>query len=144
MAPLPAMPITTPPYYAIPLCAGVTATMGGIAINEHCQALRADGSTISGLYAAGSTVAGLEGGAQMTYLGGLSKAFILGLLAAEAIAQGKTDEEIRSKIASKSELPDGRWRSMKHWIAEEVPTCRTPAMDKTWDMPSWPSSYKVP
>lgn len=63
---------------------------------------------------------------------------------AEAIASGKTDEEIRAKVASKSELPDGRWRSMKHWIAEEVTTCRTPAMDKTWDVPSWPTSYKVP
>jgi 7-cyano-7-deazaguanine synthase in queuosine biosynthesis len=62
----------------------------------------------------------------------------------EAIASGKTDEEIRAKVASKSELPNGRWRSMKYWIAEEVPTCRTPAMDKTWDVPSWPSSYKVP
>jgi 7-cyano-7-deazaguanine synthase in queuosine biosynthesis len=63
---------------------------------------------------------------------------------AEAIASGKTDEEIRAKVASKSELADGRWRSMKHWIPEEVPTCRYQPMDKTWDMPSWPSSYKVP
>ena len=63
---------------------------------------------------------------------------------AEAIAQGKTDEGIRAKIAAKSELPDGRWRSMKHWISEEVSTCRYPAMDKTWDMPVWPTSYKVP
>jgi fumarate reductase flavoprotein subunit len=87
MKPLAALPVATPPFYALPLCAGVTATMGGITINERCQALREDGSAITGLYAAGSTVAGLEGGAQMTYLGGLSKAFILGVLAGEAIAQ---------------------------------------------------------
>lgn len=59
---------------------------------------------------------------------------------AEAIARGETDEQIKQKVASKSELPDGRWRTMKHWIAEEVPTCITPPIDKTWDMPVWPSS----
>lgn len=63
---------------------------------------------------------------------------------AEAVAQGKTDQEIRDKVALKSELPDGRWRSMKNWIAEEVPTCTRPASNETWEMPSWPTSYKVP
>ncbi|MFM9967133.1 MAG: FAD-dependent oxidoreductase [Burkholderiales bacterium] len=87
MSPIPALPLAQPPFYALPLCAGVTATMGGISIDQSCRALREDGSVISGLYAAGSTVAGLEGGSQMTYLGGLSKAFILGLLAGDSIAQ---------------------------------------------------------
>jgi hypothetical protein len=59
---------------------------------------------------------------------------------AEAVARGETDEQIRQKVASKSELPEGRWRSMKHWIAEEVSTCRYTASDKIWDMPVWPSS----
>jgi hypothetical protein len=36
-----------------------------------------------GLYAVGTPVAGLEGGPRAGYVGGLSKAFILGLLAAE-------------------------------------------------------------
>ncbi len=87
MSPLAALPVAHPPYYAMPLCSGITATMGGIAIDTDCRALRADGSAIAGLYAAGSTVAGLEGGTQMAYMGGLSKAFILGLLAAEGIAR---------------------------------------------------------
>lgn len=87
MKPLPAVPIAKPPFYAIPICSGITATMGGIAIDTDCRALRSDGSVIPGLFAAGSTVAGLEGGSQMAYLGGLSKAFILGLLAAEGIAR---------------------------------------------------------
>ncbi|MSQ50527.1 MAG: FAD-binding protein [Betaproteobacteria bacterium] len=85
MKPLAAMPIATPPFYAIPICSGITATMGGITIDTECRALRADGSIIPGLFAAGSTVAGLEGGRQMAYLGGLSKAFILGVLAAEGV-----------------------------------------------------------
>ena len=59
---------------------------------------------------------------------------------AEAISQGKTDEEIRSYVALKSELPNNRWRSMKFWIAEDVPTCAYQSVDKTWDMPVWPNS----
>jgi hypothetical protein len=41
------------------------------------------GAPIKGLYAVGTPVAGLEGGPRAGYVGGLSKAFILGLLAAE-------------------------------------------------------------
>lgn len=59
---------------------------------------------------------------------------------AEAISQGKTDEEIRSYVALKSELPNNRWRSMKFWIAEDVPTCAYQSVDKTWDMLVWPQS----
>ncbi len=87
MKPMAAMPVSTPPFYAIPICSGITATMGGIAIDTNCRALRPEGSHIPGLFAAGSTVAGLEGGSQMAYMGGLSKAFVLGLLSAEGIAR---------------------------------------------------------
>jgi fumarate reductase flavoprotein subunit len=80
------MPIATPPFHAVPLCAGVTGTMGGVVIDEHGQALKPDGSPFPGLYAVGTPVAGLEGGPRAGYVGGLSKAFILGLLAAEHMA----------------------------------------------------------
>ena len=80
------MPILTPPFHAIPLCAGITGTMGGVVINEHAQALKPDGNVFPGLYAVGTPVAGLEGGPRAGYVGGLSKAFILGLLAAEHMA----------------------------------------------------------
>ncbi len=79
------MPILTPPFHAAPLCAGLTQTMGGIVIDEHAQALKPDGSVFPGLYAAGP-VAGLEGGPRAGYVGGVSKAFILGLIAGEHIA----------------------------------------------------------
>jgi fumarate reductase flavoprotein subunit len=84
--PVDPQPIVKPPFYAIPLCSGITATMGGIAIDSGCRALRPDRTPIAGLYAAGTTVAGLEGGPSVAYMGGLSKAFILGLIAAETIA----------------------------------------------------------
>jgi fumarate reductase flavoprotein subunit len=80
------MPILSPPFHAIPLCTGVTGTMGGVVINEHAQALKPDGSVFPGLYAVGTPVAGLEGGPRAGYVGGISKSFVLGLLAGEHIA----------------------------------------------------------
>jgi len=81
------MPIVMPPFHAIPVCAGITYTMGGILIDGEARVLRADGSAIDGLYAAGSTTGGLEGGAPVGYLGGLAKAGVQGLVAAESIAR---------------------------------------------------------
>lgn len=65
-------------------------------------------------------------------------------LFAEALASGKTAAEVTQYAINKSTPQPGRWRSMKHWLAEEVPTCDRPASSETWDMPSWPTSYKVP
>jgi fumarate reductase flavoprotein subunit len=76
-----------PPFHAVPLCAGITGTMGGVVIDEHGNARRPDGDAFPGLYAVGTPVAGLEGGPRAGYVGGLSKAFILGLIAAEHIAK---------------------------------------------------------
>jgi fumarate reductase flavoprotein subunit len=83
------MPIATPPFHGVPLCAGVTGTMGGVVIDGHAQATKPDGSLFRGLYAVGNGVAGLEGGPRAGYVGGLSKAFVLGLLAAEHIASAR-------------------------------------------------------
>jgi fumarate reductase flavoprotein subunit len=80
------MPIRTPPFRAVPVCAGITYTMGGIAIDGGARVLRADGTAIEGLYAAGAATGGLEGGHHAGYTGGLSKASVFGLLAAEGIA----------------------------------------------------------
>jgi fumarate reductase flavoprotein subunit len=84
-----AMTIAVPPFYAIPVCAGITYTMGGILIDGESRVIGTDGAIIEGLYAAGSTTGGLEGGPATSYLGGLAKAGVQGLLAAESIARGK-------------------------------------------------------
>lgn len=81
------MAIAQPPFHAVPLCAGITGTMGGVVIDAHAQAQTASGAPFPGLYAVGTPVAGLEGGPRAGYVGGLSKAFILGLIAAEHIAE---------------------------------------------------------
>ncbi|HZT87488.1 MAG TPA: FAD-dependent oxidoreductase [Stellaceae bacterium] len=78
--------IATPPFFAIPICAGITNTMGGIAIDGHGRVRRPDGTTIAGLYAAGGATGGLEGGGALGYVGGLIKACVFGLRAAEHAA----------------------------------------------------------
>ena len=60
--------------------------MGGIAIDGHGRVKRPDGSVIGGLYAAGGTTGGLEGGGALGYVGGLIKACVFGLRVAEHAA----------------------------------------------------------
>jgi len=83
------MPFAAPPYHAVPLCAGITGTMGGVVIDAQARAQKREGGVFEGLYAVGTPVAGLEGGPRAGYVGGLAKAFILGLLAAEHAANVK-------------------------------------------------------
>jgi fumarate reductase flavoprotein subunit len=85
-----ALPIGQPPFYAAPLCAGITYTFGGIATDEHGRVLARDGSRIAGLYASGATTGGLEGGRHCGYVGGLIKSVAFGLRAAEHVAQSIT------------------------------------------------------
>ena len=75
--------ITEPPYRAIHVCAGITYTLGGIAIDRDSRVLDQIGQPVHGLYAAGSATGGIEGGAPALYLGGLAKAVVTGLRAAE-------------------------------------------------------------
>lgn len=82
-----ALPIRQPPFYAVPLCAGITYTMGGLAIDDRARVQHTDGGAIDGLYAAGGTIGGLEGGPCVGYSGGLAKALTFGKIAAEAIGQ---------------------------------------------------------
>ena len=49
------------PYYAIKIAPGIHHTMGGIKINTKTEVLKADGTNIKGLYAAGEAAGGLHG-----------------------------------------------------------------------------------
>ncbi len=79
-------PIRSAPFYAAPLCAGITYTMGGIAIDVHARAVDEKGAPVSGLYVAGAAAGGLEGGPAVGYVGGLVKCGLTGLRAAEHVA----------------------------------------------------------
>ena len=77
--------IKAPPFYALPMCAAITNTMGGIVVDGDGAVLDTNDRPIPGLYAAGSTIGGLNGGPHAGYVGGLINATI-GLCVAERIA----------------------------------------------------------
>lgn len=74
------------PFHAIPLCAGVTYTMGGILTDAAAQVLDMDERPIPGLLAAGACTGGLEGFSRSGYSGGLSKSTTFGMIAGETAA----------------------------------------------------------
>lgn len=80
-------PLNTPPYYAIPCMAAITFTLGGLLVSADSQVLDSDDRPIPGLYAAGASMGGLQGGPSGGYVGGLSEALVFGLLAAEHAGQ---------------------------------------------------------
>ena len=80
------LPIVVAPFYAIPVAAGITHTMGGIVIDESGAVCGQAQPLIAGLFAAGSTVGGIEGGTNAFYLGGLCKAAVLGMICGESAA----------------------------------------------------------
>ena len=84
-----AWPIRTAPFYAVRLAAGITYTMGGIAIDGDSRVLDTNDNPITGLYAAGCATGGLEGGEHVGYVGGLSKSSTTGFRAAEHIAANR-------------------------------------------------------
>ena len=57
-----AAPIERPPFYAYPVTCGITFTFGGLRGDGHGRVLRADGSVIPGLFAAGEALGGLFSG----------------------------------------------------------------------------------
>jgi fumarate reductase flavoprotein subunit len=65
----------------IHVAAAVTHTLGGLRIDDRARVVRADGSPIQGLYAAGVDVGGIATGG---YSSGLAQALVLGLVAAES------------------------------------------------------------
>ena len=75
-----------PPFYAAPVCSAITHTMGGVCVDDHARVLDSRDRPIPGLYAAGASCGGLEGGPDAAYLGGLVKAVVFGMLAAEHVA----------------------------------------------------------
>lgn len=75
--------ISRAPFFAAPIAPGITYTMGGIVTDEHGRVLDRADSPIPGLFAAGATTGGLEGGEGVGYVGGLIKSLTGALLASE-------------------------------------------------------------
>ena len=69
--------------YAVHVTPGITHTVGGLRVDDRARVLRTDGSPVEGLYAAGADVGGIATGG---YASGLAAALVIGLVAAEDIA----------------------------------------------------------
>jgi predicted oxidoreductase len=78
------LPFPAPPEakVAVRVAAAITHTIGGLRIDDRARVLRADGTTIDGLYAAGADAGGISTGG---YASGLAAALVLGLAAAEEL-----------------------------------------------------------
>jgi fumarate reductase flavoprotein subunit len=72
--------IETPPFYAYPSTAVIFGTYCGLRIDPSARVLRADGSAIAGLFAAGEVTGGFHGAAYMTG-SALGKAVVFGRIA---------------------------------------------------------------
>jgi fumarate reductase flavoprotein subunit len=72
--------IETPPFYSYPSTAVIFGTYCGLMIDPGARVLRADGSAIEGLFAAGEVTGGFHGAAYMTG-SALGKAVVFGRIA---------------------------------------------------------------
>jgi fumarate reductase flavoprotein subunit len=77
-----------PPFYASWVTGALAHTQGGLDVDARARVLRADGSAIEGLFAAGGAAAGLAGRGGEGYLpgNGLAQSFALGLIAGEEMS----------------------------------------------------------
>ncbi len=82
----PAHPVRTAPFHAVRLCAGITYTMGGVAVGADGGVEDREGRPIPGLFAAGCCTGGLEGGERSGYVGGLAKSSVSALRVANHLA----------------------------------------------------------
>lgn len=75
-------PLSTPPFYAVPMVPSDVGTAGGLVTDAWARVLREDGRPIEGLYATGNTTASVMG---RTYPGAgasIAAAFVFGFIAA--------------------------------------------------------------
>jgi len=75
-------PITTPPYYAVPMFPSDVGTAGGLVTDEYARVLREDGGVIEGLYATGNTTASVVGRCYPGAGASIAASFIFGFIAA--------------------------------------------------------------
>jgi succinate dehydrogenase/fumarate reductase flavoprotein subunit len=78
-------PLAEPPFCAVECVAGITYTMGGLAIDRGCRVQHLEGKAITGLYAAGADAGGVF---HDVYGGGLAWAGVTGMTAGAAAARG--------------------------------------------------------
>jgi 3-oxosteroid 1-dehydrogenase len=83
-------PIDTAPYYAVPVCIGAMGTKGGPRTDPDGRVLHVSGEPITGLFAAGNTMAGATGRAYGGAGGTIGPAMVFGYRAGHTAATGKS------------------------------------------------------
>lgn len=76
--------LVEPPFAAVRVVAAVTHTLGGLSVDDAARVLRADGTPLDGVFAAGVDAGRIATGG---YASGLATALVLGLAAAESVAR---------------------------------------------------------
>lgn len=78
-----------PPFHAAEVTGALAHTQGGLVVDGAARVLRADGTPIPRLFAAGGAACGISGQGSAGYVpgNGLAQSFALGLLAGEAAAR---------------------------------------------------------
>jgi 3-oxosteroid 1-dehydrogenase len=84
-------PLAEPPFYAVKIVPGDLGTKGGLRTDERARLLRADGSVIAGLYAAGNTSALVMGRSYAGPGATIGPAMTFGYLAALDVAAAGSD-----------------------------------------------------
>ena len=83
-------PIDTAPYYAVPVCIGAMGTKGGPRTDPDGRVLHVSAEPITGLFAAGNTMAGATGRAYGGAGGTIGPAMVFGYRAGHTAATGKS------------------------------------------------------
>lgn len=81
-------PLNKPPFYAVEMVPGDLGTKGGLVTDEHARVLRADGSVIEGLFAAGNNAASVMGRSYAGAGATIGPAMTFGYIAALTMADG--------------------------------------------------------
>ena len=81
-------PIERAPFYAIRAYPGDVGTFGGLVADEHGRVLKADGSVIEGLYAAGNITAPVTGPSYPGAGASIGPALVFGYIAARHALRG--------------------------------------------------------
>ena len=81
-------PLDRPPFYAVKIVPGDLGTKGGLRTDEHARVLRADGTAIEGLYAAGNASASVMGHSYAGAGATIGPAMTFGYIAVLTMAAG--------------------------------------------------------
>ena len=82
-------PLTRPPFYAVKIVPGDLGTKGGLRTDERARVLRADGTAIEGLFAAGNASASVMGHSYAGAGATIGPAMTFGYIAARTLAAGR-------------------------------------------------------